>query len=69
MAEESSQIPLMGSIHPGAKFVVGSVGHGEDPRLDVGLQLLIDVCNAFAREKAELVRDMITERDGEHPQG
>ncbi|KLU87971.1 hypothetical protein MAPG_06961 [Magnaporthiopsis poae ATCC 64411] len=69
LAEKSSQIPLMGAVYSSAKLVVGSVGHGEDPRLDTGLRLLIDVCNAFASQKAELVRDMITERDGEHPEG
>ncbi|KAL8393648.1 hypothetical protein RB595_003401 [Gaeumannomyces hyphopodioides] len=56
--EKSSQIPLMGAIYSTARLVVGSLGYGKDPMLDMGLQVLTDVCNAFASEKEEMIRQL-----------
>ncbi|KAL8337825.1 hypothetical protein RB601_006762 [Gaeumannomyces tritici] len=48
----------MGEIYSSARLVVGSLGDGKDPNLGTGLQVLIDVCNAFAREKADMIQEM-----------
>ncbi|KLU81137.1 hypothetical protein MAPG_00232 [Magnaporthiopsis poae ATCC 64411] len=47
--EKNHQIPLMKDIYSGARLVVGSLGHGEDPKLDLALKGLKDLFNVCDR--------------------